>query len=179
MNVPVITELTCEENVQYLPNNCDNGFDIEFYRQQSFASGQVFTTSSIDSLMSTAYFNSDILALIKTLISGGLNTKLESILSEGTSLKTSALNTETSRNRDRYRVTQISLSGPFSHYSEAKYGELFLEALKSYGILCFGIYRLLETNQLNATPNMRYVMTNPPAHLQLNPTDLVFINIHV
>jgi hypothetical protein len=46
-------------------------------------------------------------------------------------------------NRDRCRVGQISLyDGPLAQFGEAgKYGDLFVAALKSYGMLCIGLYR--------------------------------------
>lgn len=46
-------------------------------------------------------------------------------------------------NRDRCRVGQISLyDGPLAQYGEGgKYGDLFVAALKSYGMLCIGLYR--------------------------------------
>lgn len=46
-------------------------------------------------------------------------------------------------NRDRCRVGQIALyDGPLAQYGEGgKYGDLFVAALKSYGMLCIGLYR--------------------------------------
>lgn len=46
-------------------------------------------------------------------------------------------------NRDRCRVGQISLyDGPLAQFGEnGKYGDLFVNALKSYGMLCIGLYR--------------------------------------
>ena len=42
-----------------------------------------------------------------------------------------------------YRVGQISLTeGPLAKYGEGgKYNELFLGALRQYGMLCIGLYR--------------------------------------
>ena len=42
-----------------------------------------------------------------------------------------------------YRVGQISLmEGPLAKYGEGgKYNELFLGALRQYGMLCIGLYR--------------------------------------
>lgn len=56
-------------------------------------------------------------------------------------------------NRDRCRVGQISLyDGPLAQFGEAgKYGDLFVSALKTYGMLCIGLYRyaLLYTIAIN------------------------------
>lgn len=47
----------------------------------------------------------------------------------------------------RCRVGQISLyDGPLAQFGEAgKYGDLFVAALKSYGMLCIGLYRFRDT----------------------------------
>lgn len=51
--------------------------------------------------------------------------------------------TDSLANRDRCRVGQIALyDGPLAQYGEGgKYGDLFVAALKSYGMLCIGLYR--------------------------------------
>ena len=45
--------------------------------------------------------------------------------------------------RDRCRVGQISLSdGPLAVFGEGrKYQDLFVAALRNYGMLCIGLYR--------------------------------------
>ncbi len=50
---------------------------------------------------------------------------------------------ETLGERDRCRVGQISLyDGPLAQYGEGgKYGDLFVAALRQYGMLCIGLYR--------------------------------------
>lgn len=50
---------------------------------------------------------------------------------------------ETLGERDRCRVGQISLyDGPLAQYGEGgKYGDLFVAALRNYGMLCIGLYR--------------------------------------
>jgi hypothetical protein len=66
---------------------------------------------------------------------------------------------ETLSNRDRCRVGQISLyDGPLAQYGEGgKYGDLFVAALRNYGMLCIGLYRYffhsgrLNSLDLNAT----------------------------
>ncbi|KAB0384388.1 hypothetical protein FD755_006305, partial [Muntiacus reevesi] len=55
------------------------------------------------------------------------------------------------------------------------YGDLFCKALKTYNMLCFGIYRLRDAHL--STPSQctkRYVITNPPYEFELVPTDLIF-----
>lgn len=82
------------------------------------------------------------------------------------------------------------------------YGDLFCKALKTYNMLCFGIYRLRDAhlnNQSQCTKRWvcdisekvtfahcwgglrrvssllrRYVITNPPFAFELVPSDLIF-----
>uniref|UniRef100_UPI00358DF9FE calcium-activated potassium channel subunit alpha-1-like isoform X3 n=1 Tax=Myxine glutinosa TaxID=7769 RepID=UPI00358DF9FE len=55
------------------------------------------------------------------------------------------------------------------------YGELFCKALKTYSMLCFGIYRLRDAHlNNNSTCTKRYVITNPLYEFELFPSDLIF-----
>jgi len=55
------------------------------------------------------------------------------------------------------------------------YGELFVYALRKFGILCIGIYRFRDlTSTVALDPyGKRYVITNPPDDFRLLPTDKV------
>jgi len=55
------------------------------------------------------------------------------------------------------------------------YGELFAFALKSYGILCFGLCRFRDsTSTVTENPSAkRYVITNPPDDFALVASDKV------
>jgi len=56
-----------------------------------------------------------------------------------------------------------------------KYGELFSHALRTFGILCIGLYRFRDvTSTLALSPSAkRYVITNPPDDFTLLITDKV------
>ncbi|XP_060879454.1 calcium-activated potassium channel slowpoke isoform X2 [Metopolophium dirhodum] len=142
-NVPMITELVNDSNVQFLDQDDDDDPDTELYLTQPFACGTAFAVSVLDSLMSTTYFNQNALTLIRSLITGGATPELELILAEGAGLRGGYSTDESLANRDRCRVGQISLyDGPLAQFGEAgKYGDLFVSALKSYGMLCIGLYR--------------------------------------
>lgn len=70
---------------------------------------------------------------------------------------------------------QISLyDGPLAQFGETgKYGDLFVAALKSYGMLCIGLYRFRDTSSSCDASSKRYVITNPPDDFSLLPTDQV------
>ena len=52
-NVPMITELVNDTNVQFLDQDDDDDPDTELYLTQPFACGTAFAVSVLDSLMST------------------------------------------------------------------------------------------------------------------------------
>ncbi|XP_055932479.1 calcium-activated potassium channel slowpoke-like [Argiope bruennichi] len=176
-NVPLITELVNDTNVQFLDQDDDDDPDTELYLTQPFACGTAFAVSVLDSLMSTTYFNANALTLIRSLITGGATPELELILAEGAGLRGGYSTPESLNNRDRCRVGQISLSdGPLACHGEGgKYGDVFVAALKNYGMLCIGLYRYRDTSSSFEASTKRYVITNPPIDFPLIPTDKVFV----
>ncbi|XP_071748442.1 calcium-activated potassium channel slowpoke isoform X34 [Lepeophtheirus salmonis] len=176
-NVPMITELVNDSNVQFLDQDDDDDPDTELYLTQPFACGTAFAVSVLDSLMSTTYFNQNALTLIRSLITGGATPELELILAEGAGLRGGYSTPETLVNRDRTRVGQISLhDGPLSTFGQSgKYHDLFVTALRNFGMLCIGLYRFRDTSSSFDASSKRYVITNPPDDFQLLPTDQVFV----
>ncbi|XP_043087133.1 calcium-activated potassium channel subunit alpha-1 isoform X8 [Puntigrus tetrazona] len=176
-NIPMITELVNDSNVQFLDQDDDDDPDTELYLTQPFACGTAFAVSVLDSLMSATYFNDNILTLIRTLVTGGATPELEGLLAEENALRGGYSTPQTLANRDRCRVAQLALyDGPFADLGDGGcYGDLFCKALKTYNMLCFGIYRLRDAH-LGAPSQCtkRYVITNPPYDFELVPTDLIF-----
>ncbi|VDO43515.1 unnamed protein product, partial [Brugia timori] len=108
-NVPMITELVNDSNVQFLDQDDDDDPDTELYLTQPFACGTAFAISVLDSLMSTTYFNDSALTLIRTLVTGGATPEMELILAEGAGLRGGYSTPETLNNRDRCRISQLAL----------------------------------------------------------------------
>ncbi|XP_029554945.1 calcium-activated potassium channel subunit alpha-1 isoform X1 [Salmo trutta] len=183
-NIPIITELGMsavnDSNVQFLDQDDDDDPDTELYLTQPFACGTAFAVSVLDSLMSATYFNDNILTLIRTLVTGGATPELEGLLAEENALRGGYSTPQTLANRDRCRVAQLALyDGPFADLGDGGcYGDLFCKALKTYNMLCFGIYRLrdahLNTQSHTSQCTKRYVITNPPYGFELVPSDLIF-----
>ncbi|XP_053306464.1 calcium-activated potassium channel subunit alpha-1 isoform X8 [Spea bombifrons] len=176
-HIPIITELVNDSNVQFLDQDDDDDPDTELYLTQPFACGTAFAVSVLDSLMSATYFNDNILTLIRTLVTGGATPELESLIAEENALRGGYSTPQTLANRDRCRVAQLALyDGPFADLGDGGcYGDLYCKALKTYNMLCFGIYRLRDAHL--STPSQctkRYVITNPPYEFELVPTDLIF-----
>uniref|UniRef100_A0A3P8WFI0 Calcium-activated potassium channel subunit alpha-1 n=1 Tax=Cynoglossus semilaevis TaxID=244447 RepID=A0A3P8WFI0_CYNSE len=176
-NIPIITELVNDSNVQFLDQDDDDDPDTELYLTQPFACGTAFAVSVLDSLMSATYFNDNILTLIRTLVTGGATPELEGLLAEENALRGGYSTPQTLANRDRCRVAQLALyDGPFADLGEGGcYGDLFCKALKTYNMLCFGIYRLRDAHlNLQSQCTKRYVITNPPYAFEMVPSDLIF-----
>ncbi|XP_008319682.1 calcium-activated potassium channel subunit alpha-1a isoform X3 [Cynoglossus semilaevis] len=176
-NIPIITELVNDSNVQFLDQDDDDDPDTELYLTQPFACGTAFAISVLDSLMSATYFNDNILTLIRTLVTGGATPELEALLAEENALRGGYSTPQTLANRDRCRVAQLALyDGPFADLGDGGcYGDLFCKALKTYNMLCFGIYRLRDAHLVVPSQcTKRYVITNPPYEFELVPTDLIF-----
>lgn len=176
INVPLITELVNDTNVQFLDQDDEDDPNTELYLTQPFACGTAFAVSVLDSLMSTTYFNANALTLIRSLVTGGATPELELILAEGAGLRGGCATPETLAMRNRCRVGQISLlDEPLSKFAQAgRYGDLFVEALRLFGMLCIGIYRVKDPTGTEPTASSRrYVITNPPGDFILMPSDLV------
>lgn len=109
INVPLITELVNDTNVQFLDQDDEDDPNTELYLTQPFACGTAFAVSVLDSLMSTTYFNANALTLIRSLVTGGATPELELILAEGAGLRGGCTTPETLSMRNRCRVGQISL----------------------------------------------------------------------
>nr|CAB3258057.1 calcium-activated potassium channel subunit alpha-1-like [Phallusia mammillata] len=176
-NIPMITELINDTNVQFLDQDDDDDPNTELYLTQPFACGTAFAVSVLDSLVSATYFNSNSLTLIRTLITGGATPELEAILAEGNTLRGGYSTPESLANRDRCRVAQLAIfDGPFADLGNGgNYGDLFVKALQTYNLLCFGIYRFRDINDPGANPtSKRYVISSPPDKFVLVSSDLIF-----
>ncbi|CAB4012107.1 calcium-activated potassium channel subunit alpha-1 isoform X25, partial [Paramuricea clavata] len=169
--LPMITELVFDNNVQYLDDEDEDEDGIGFYETQPFACGHAFTVSVLDSLMTATYFNSDVLNLVRALVTGGVSAELEAQFAEGHEIRGVEETPEIAVFRRRAKLTQVPLfEGPMKEFGEGRsFGQLFTHALKEFHIVCIGVYRLM-----GGSSSRRYVITAPNADFALNPNDLVF-----
>ena len=88
------------------------------------------------------------MTLIRTLITGGTTPELEQILAEGGGIAPGGNSRENFENRNRPRISQISLfDGDFTKFGENRlYGELFVHCLIQHNMLCWGVYRLKDSH---------------------------------
>ncbi|KAI0979892.1 hypothetical protein GJ496_001934 [Pomphorhynchus laevis] len=190
---PTVTDLEIEKNVQYVQDDNDDDTRFELYRTHAFASGQAFVDTIIDYIISTAYYNDRALRVIRTLLSGGSATIVDSEMG----LPNKGNKNEILRNRCRSRVTLVDFEYlRIKLNMNAKYisfGELFSTAMSKEETLCLGIYRLKflldndrsklyrrrtisqqARNKLMSFDN-RIVVTFPSALMQMHETDQVYV----
>ncbi|KAF6770471.1 hypothetical protein AHF37_09451, partial [Paragonimus kellicotti] len=88
--IPMITELTNDANIHYLDlDDFETGSaQIPASLTAPFARGIAFTSSVLDVLASTAYFDRNAMTLMRHLITGGVTPALEQWLAEGGMLNT-------------------------------------------------------------------------------------------
>ncbi|CAH8610383.1 unnamed protein product [Schistosoma rodhaini] len=196
--IPLITELMTDNNIHYLDPDHSGGLQIAASLTAPFAKGIAFTSSVLDVLASTAYFDRNSMTLIRHLVTGGVTPALEQWLAEGGGLighddryfKGKALFTKNIQNikkdrrpfpglleiRQRPRIEQISLTNSRLIKTDnngqitlfRNYGDLFCHAIQQYGILCLGIYRL-SFNKFNGLS--RLVTVPCSIKPKLNSTD--------
>ncbi|XP_072342195.1 calcium-activated potassium channel subunit alpha-1-like [Scyliorhinus torazame] len=174
--IPIITALVHDSNVHLLDQEDRDDPDTEFYLTQPYASGCVFASNILNSLMCTTYFNDNILMLIRTLVTGGGTPELEEQLADEDALRGSIHAQGKERQRDRCKLARISLCDErFTEFAErGTYGDLFCKALNIYGILCFGIFRLQDPEKQS---KKRFVITNPSPLFELNSTDFIMCSV--
>ncbi|MEE6479099.1 hypothetical protein FKM82_012126 [Ascaphus truei] len=146
--------------------------ETKAYLTTPFASGSVFSGSFLDSLMATTYFNCQVLELLQTLVTGGTTPELEEQLAEENALTRSVHSKNSVSSRNRCILSLVSINDyRLSPLNENTYGDLFYKALTSCGIICFGLYRLMKTDN---SWTSRYAITRPPNNFPLLSTDMLY-----
>ncbi|XP_069474075.1 calcium-activated potassium channel subunit alpha-1-like [Ambystoma mexicanum] len=172
--IPVITDLKHAFNVKFLDvsSSATKSPKQKLHNSWLFASGSVFCGSFLDSLMTTSYHNHHILALLQALVTGGTTPDLEEQLAEENKLIKHSTKSLFIAERDRCKLSYLPITETLvEDVSKLNFGQVFAKALGTFGILCFGVYRLFEEpNPLN----FRYVISKPPNDFMLLPTDLLF-----
>ncbi|XP_068131053.1 potassium channel subfamily U member 1 isoform X2 [Hyperolius riggenbachi] len=171
--IPVITELRHMSNITFIQQNISADHKhptTTATNTDTFACGAVISACLLDSLMAMTYYDWHLLPLLQTLVTGGSTPELEEQLAEANKLSTH--NTELMAPRDRSKLSLIPMNDyRMSALNVKTYGELFCRALASLGIICFGVYRLMDP------PNLcqdRYVITRPGKNFPLDITDLLY-----
>ncbi|NXK06038.1 KCMA1 protein, partial [Herpetotheres cachinnans] len=150
--------------------------------------GAIFSDSFLNSLLSMTYYNHHILALLQTLVTSRTSPAFgEQLLEEGSRLPRSPDNMIHNASQVRCKLALLPLSERLSAGQEDSFGDIYCRALDLFGILCFGLYRLMEepnayknrqASQSSLNPMcycfFRFVIARPASDLKMLSTDLLF-----
>ncbi|XP_059100382.1 potassium channel subfamily U member 1 isoform X2 [Peromyscus eremicus] len=179
--IPILTELKNPSNIHFIEQI--GGLDgalkgTSLHLSTSFSTGTVFSGNFLDSLLATAFYNYHVLELLQMLVTGGISSQMEQCLvkekhygfHEGCATVLSG--------RARCKLGLLSLDKTIlSDIKPRKtFGQLFCGSLDNYGILCVGLYRVMDEGEHNLE-NKRFVITRPANEFHLLPSDLVFCAI--
>ncbi|XP_009316906.1 PREDICTED: potassium channel subfamily U member 1 [Pygoscelis adeliae] len=173
--IPITTELKSSPNAQFI-NQAPSGNSEIPEQDQLFTTGAppgaIFSDSFLNSLLSMTYYNHHILALLQTLVTSGTSPALgEQLLEEGSRLRRSPDNMIHDASQVRCKLALLPLSKRLTGVMEDSFGDIYCRALDLFGILCFGLYRLME--EPNPYKN-RFVIARPASDLKMLSTDLLF-----
>uniref|UniRef100_A0A4W2FG52 Potassium channel subfamily U member 1 n=1 Tax=Bos indicus x Bos taurus TaxID=30522 RepID=A0A4W2FG52_BOBOX len=176
--IPILTELKNPSNIHFIEQL--SGMEWNFsgtnlHLSTSFATGTVFSGSFLDSLLATAFYNYHVVELLQMLVTGGMNFQLEQHLDKE---KLLGLNTSYSTilpGKMRCKLGLLSLNQTVLSDIEPRktFGQIFCGSLNNLGILCLGLYRMIDEEERNP----EFVITRPENEFSLLPSDLVFCAI--
>uniref|UniRef100_H0W9N4 Potassium channel subfamily U member 1 n=1 Tax=Cavia porcellus TaxID=10141 RepID=H0W9N4_CAVPO len=143
---------------------------LNLHLSTSFSTGAVFSGNFLDSLLATAFYNYRVLEFLQMLVTGGISSQLEQHLDKEKFGKMSNTCTTFVSGRMRCKLGLLSLNRTIlSDIKPRKtFGQLFCGSLDNFGILCVGLYRMIDDEE------------NNPEHkrgFKLLSSDLVFCAI--
>ncbi|XP_045853567.1 potassium channel subfamily U member 1 [Meles meles] len=182
--IPILTELKNPSNIHYIEqlSGLDETFSgTSLHLSTSFSTGTVFSGSFLDSLLATAFYNYHVLELLQMLVTGGINSQMEQHLDRSVCGLTSH-GTSFMSERMRCKLGILSLNETIlSDIKPRKtFGQLFCGSLDNFGILCLGLYRMIDEEENKPEQNRGvclFVITRPSNNFKLVPSDLVFCAI--
>ncbi|EGV94655.1 Potassium channel subfamily U member 1 [Cricetulus griseus] len=152
--IPILTELKNPSNIHFIEQL--GGLDgtvkgTSLHLSTSFSTGAVFSGNFLDSLLATAFYNCHVLELLHMLVTGGISAQMEQCLAkekyygihEGCATVVSG--------RARCKLGLLSLDQTILSDIEPRetFGQLFCGSLDNYGILCVGLYRMMDEEEHN------------------------------
>ena len=192
--IPLLTALCMDSNIHFLdPDDYETGrADVDIFLTMPYAKGLAFTSSVLDALVSTAYFDRNAMTLIRYLVTGGTTPVLEQWAAYGGVFYENLQITDTGEvhvneflatlrrnNTKRPSIAQLSFSDSrFASILEnhgnlrggISFGRLFCRALEEYGILCLGLFRLNVQASVPPRVATNVDLQNPPQLTHRRPS---------
>uniref|UniRef100_A0A8C8TF88 Potassium channel subfamily U member 1 n=1 Tax=Peromyscus maniculatus bairdii TaxID=230844 RepID=A0A8C8TF88_PERMB len=179
--IPILTELKNPSNIHFIEQI--GGLDgalkgASLHLSTSFSTGTVFSGNFLDSLLATAFYNYHVLELLQMLVTGGISSQMEQYLVKEKHYGFHESCATILSGRARCKLGLLSLDKTIlSDIKPRKtFGQLFCGSLDNYGILCVGLYRVMDDEFISGFP-YRFVITRPSNEFHLLPSDLVFCAI--
>ncbi|XP_021025901.1 potassium channel subfamily U member 1 [Mus caroli] len=179
--IPILTELKNPSNIHFIEQM--GGLDgmlkgTSLHLSTSFSTGAVFSDTFLDSLLATSFYNYHVVELLQMLVTGGISSEMEHYLVKEKSYKTTDDYAAIKSGRTRCKLGLLSLDQTvLSDINPRKtFGQLFCGSLDNFGILCVGLYRLMDEEE-PSQEHKRFVITRPSNECHLLPSDLVFCAI--
>ena len=164
----IITDLIEESNVQFLDIEDEDSDDGQIFISQPFACGEAFAASLFDSITSSIFHSPGTLFLVEQLISASLSEFCST----------------------RSHIFSLPLSTVPSYNSLQTFGQLYSSMLSQHKT-CLAISRLLmqpseghsvctilpltASSHLAMAASQRYIVTAPPPHTLLYPSDHILV----
>uniref|UniRef100_A0A5F9D7B7 Potassium channel subfamily U member 1 n=1 Tax=Oryctolagus cuniculus TaxID=9986 RepID=A0A5F9D7B7_RABIT len=183
--IPILTELKNPSNIHFIEQlgGLEGSLkETNLHLSTSFSTGTVFSGNFLDSLLATAFYNYHILELLQMLVTGGICSQLEQHLDKDKLSELPESCTTFFSGRSRCKLGLLSLDQTILSDIKPRetFGQLFCGTLDNLGILCVGLYRLIEEEERNPENKRgvcQFVITRPANEFKLLPTDLVFCAI--
>ncbi|XP_033621258.1 potassium channel subfamily U member 1-like [Fukomys damarensis] len=179
--VPILTELKNPSNIHFIEQL--GGLErsltgLNLHLSTSFCTGAVFSGNFLDSLLATAFYNYRVLELLQMLVTGGISSQLEQHLDKEKFCGTSDSCSTFLSGRTRCKLGLLSLNQTILSDIKPRntFGQLFCGSLDIFGILCVGLYRMIDDEERNPE-HKRFVITRPANEFTMLPSDLVFCAI--
>ncbi|XP_077625679.1 potassium channel subfamily U member 1 [Crocuta crocuta] len=151
--IPILTELKNPSNIHYIEqlSGLDESFSgTSLHLSTSFATGSVFSGSFLDSLLATAFYNYHVLELLQMLVTGGLSSQLEQFLDKSfCGLPQSSTSVVSGRTRCKLGLLSLNQTILSDIEPRKTFGQVFCGSLDKFGILCLGLYRMIDEEENN------------------------------
>ncbi|KFO37058.1 Potassium channel subfamily U member 1, partial [Fukomys damarensis] len=152
--VPILTELKNPSNIHFIEQL--GGLErsltgLNLHLSTSFCTGAVFSGNFLDSLLATAFYNYRVLELLQMLVTGGISSQLEQHLDKEKFCGTSDSCSTFLSGRTRCKLGLLSLNQTILSDIKPRntFGQLFCGSLDIFGILCVGLYRMIDDEERN------------------------------
>uniref|UniRef100_A0A671DSP4 Potassium channel subfamily U member 1 n=1 Tax=Rhinolophus ferrumequinum TaxID=59479 RepID=A0A671DSP4_RHIFE len=183
--IPILTELKNPSNIHFIEQL--GGMEgslpgTSLHLSTSFSTGAVFSGSFLDSLLATAFYNYHVLELVQMLVTGGTSSQMEQHLDKDKFYGSTDCSTTIISGRKRCKLGLLPLNKTILSDIQPRktFGQVFCGSLDNFGILCLGLYRMIDEeahNPENKRGVCLFVITRPANDFKLLPSDLVFCAI--